>query len=247
MPRPPLARTRRRLVARIASAVLPFLVACAAVAPAGAAVSPYPPIPLGSVTVGATLEATVTVPITMSIADIPAAYDSQVLFTAADLLQAAALELLGLTSPVTVGQLKAVTPTLGLTIAPPTATLDDPSGYYSLEDLGCTATQCRYRASFTPGAPGTFDAQLAVAIPSFTFVNGGLLGEFANALAAFLLPLVNNALVYDFTARGVTRALPGSGGTVAVPGPTGLALAGLAFALAVAGAAAIARRRAARG
>lgn len=243
MPRLSHALPHRRLVARIAASVLPFVLACLAGGPARAAVSPYPPIPLGSVTVGGTLEATVTVPLAMSIADIPPAYDAQVLFVAADGLQAAALALLGFASPVTVGQLKAVTPSLGLTIAPPTATLDDPSGYYSLEDFGCTATQCGYRARFAPGSPGPSGAQLAVAIASFTFVNGGLLGEFANAFAGFLLPIVNNALVYDFTGTGIARAAPPSGSTPAVPGPGGAALAGLALALALAGALAIARRR----
>ena len=227
-----------RFLRRCALAFTLFSVAAAG---AHAAVSPYPPIALGNVQVGTQLTSDVVVPLSMTIAGIPAAFDAQVVFVSANALEDAALALVGLASPVTVAQLKAQHPTWGVTIPVPTSALDNPSGMYSLLALGCDATQCTYRATYAPTAPGVHTAQLAVSVASITFTEAGLLGILANAFSSFLLGLVNASLVFDFTGTGVAVQL--SGPALAVPAGDPAMLAWLAALVAALGVGAIGLRR----
>jgi len=208
-------------------------------APSHAAVSPFPPTPLGNVAVGSQLQADVSLPLTTTVTQIPAAFDAQVVFTSGSALEDAALALVSLTSPVTVAQLKAQHPTWGVTIPVPTVALSAPSGMYALTSLGCNASECGYRVTFAPTAPGVYPAQLTAAVASITFNEGGLLGTLANAFAPFLLGIVNASLVFDFSGTGVAlQAVP----AVSIPSTGDAALLALAAVLAVAGMLAIARR-----
>lgn len=236
MPRPSSGTARLR---RCAHALVLFLLLFAG-APARAAVSPYPPIALGNVAVGSSLQADVTVPLTMTVAQIPSAYDAQVVFTSGSAAEDVALAVAGLTSPVTVAQLKATHPTWSVTIPVPTVALDNPSGMYSLTSLGCDASQCAYRATYAPTAPGVHTAQLSASVASITFNEGGLLGLLANLFAPLLLGIVNAALVFDFTGTGVAVQVAGPAAPVPADGIAWLGA--LAATLAAAGTLALRRR-----
>lgn len=236
MPRPPSGAARLR---RCAHALVLFLLLPAG-APARAAVSPYPPIALGNVTVGSSLQADVVVPLALTIAQIPSAYDAQVVFASSNATEDLVLTVAGLTSPVTVAQLKAAHPTWGVAIPVPTTMLDNPSGMYSLVSLGCDASQCTYRATYAPTAPDIHTAQLSASIASITFNEGGLLGLLAGLFAQSLLAIVNAALVFDFTGTGV--ALRAAHPAAPVPADGIVWLCALAATLAAAGALALGRR-----
>lgn len=236
MRRPPSGATRLR---RCAHALVLSLLLLAG-APARAAVSPYPPIALGNVTVGSSLQADVVVPLTMAVSQIPSAYDAQVVFTSGNASEDLLLAAAGLTSPVTVAQLKLAHPTWSVSIPVPAAALDNPSGMYSLSSLGCDASQCTYRATYAPTAPGVHTAQLSASIASITFNEGGLLGVIANLFAPLLLGIVNAALVFDFTGTGV--AVPVAAPAAPVPADGVAWLGALAATLAAAGTLALRRR-----
>ena len=229
MPRPSSGTARLR---RCAHALVLFLLLLAGT-PARAAVSPYPPIALGNVTVGSSLQADVVVPLAMTIAQIPSAYDAQVVFTSGSVAEDVALAVAGLTSPVTVAQLKLAHPTWGVAIPVPTTVLDNPSGMYSLVSLGCDASQCTYRATYAPTAPGIHTAQLSASIASITFNEGGLLGLLAGFFSQSLLAIVNAALVFDYTGTGVAVQVAGPAAPVPADGIAWLGA--LAATLAAAG------------
>ena len=205
-------------------------------APSHAATSPYPPISVGTVVVGEQRAVDVSIPLSVKFSVLPAAFDGVVLFVSGDALQDAALSVLGLTSPVTVGEVKALFPDWAIAFGAPTALLDDPSGALSLATPGCDATRCDYRATFVPQAEGVFDAQLVLTVASVTIQDGGLLGTLANLFLPFTLGLINSLLVFDFSGTALPVAAP-------VPGPGLGGLLPLAVALAGAGALAIHRRR----
>ncbi|MEO8485303.1 MAG: hypothetical protein ABI585_03105 [Betaproteobacteria bacterium] len=243
MPRS-LQETSRRGPRASALAVLFTALVAVVAPPAESAVSPYPPIALGNVLVGGQLQADVTVPLSLKFSDVPASFDATVLFTSVGPADDLVLSLIGLSSPLTVGGIKAVFPNWTVTIPVPTTALDQPSGMYALSPLGCDASQCTYRATFAPTTAGTFTAQLVVGVASVTIQDGGLLGAIVNALLPFMLGVINAALVYDFTGTGLAQ--PAVTGANAVPGPGGTWLAVVAALVAAAGMAAIARRRASR-
>ena len=118
---PHLSAAASRLALRALAIVLPFLAALslASVAlPARAAVSPFPPIDLGTHPVGSSTSYDLVVPLTIPFASIPASYDGVVLFTAPDPATVTALAVAGFASPVTVGQVKALMPAAAITPRP---------------------------------------------------------------------------------------------------------------------------------
>jgi len=238
---PRFESTAARLALRALAIVLPYLVAVplASVAPpARAAVSPFPPIDVGTLPVGASTSYDLVVPLTIPFSSIPATYDGYVLFTPPDAATQTAFAVLGFASPVTVGQVKALMPAAAITFAAPTVSFTDPSGGYTFTDLGCTASSCSYRFGFTPPGPGTYDAHVEIGVAGVAVTEGGFLGVLLNLLYPLAANLINGYLVYDVvgTAVVVPRATP-------VPGPGAPGLAMLGTMLAIAGAIALARRR----
>jgi len=238
---PHLSAAAARLALRALAIVLPFLAAVplASVAlPARAAVSPFPPIDLGTHPVGSSTSYDLVVPLTIPFASIPASYDGVVLFTAPDPATVTALALAGFASPVTVGQVKALMPVAAITFAAPTANFSNPSGGYLFTDLGCDASSCSYRFGFVPPGPGTFDAHVEIGVAGVAIVNGGLLGSLLTLLYPLAADMINAYLVYDVTGKAVVvaRAQP-------VPGPDAWMLAVLGALLAAAGVLALTRTK----
>lgn len=202
--------------------------------------SPYPPITLGDVTVGSSLQAGVVVPLTMAVSQIPSACDAQVVFTSGNASEDFLLAAAGLTSPVTVARLKLAHPTWSVAIPVPAAGLDNPSGMCAPSSLGCDASQCTYRATCAPTAPGVHAAQLSASIASITFNEGGLPGAIGDLFAPLLLGIVNAALVFDFTGTGVAVQVAGPAAPVPADGIAWLGA--VAATLAAAGTLALRRR-----
>ena len=193
-----------RFALRAFALALPCLVSVALVSvalPARAAVSPYPPIHVGTLLVGDATSYDLVVPLTIPFASIPASYDAVPLFTPPDAATATAFALLGFSSPVTVGQVKTLMSTAAITFAAPTVNFNDPDGGYTFTDLGCTATSCSYRFGFVPPGPGTFDAHVEIGVASVAIVNGGLLGALLNLLYPLLGMLVAIAGAIALTRR----------------------------------------------
>ena len=235
---PHLSAAAARLALRALAIVLPFLAALslASVAlPARAAVSPFPPIDVGTLPVGSSTSYDLVVPLTIPFASIPASYDGVVLFTAPDPATATALALAGFASPVTVGQVKALMPAAAITFAAPTANFSNPSGGYLFTELGCDASSCSYRFGFVPPGPGTFDAHVEIGVAGVAIVNGGLLGSLLTLLYPLAADMINAYLVYDVTGKAVVLARPQP-----VPGPDARMIAMLVALLALAGSLALA-------
>ena len=238
---PRFESTVSRLALRALAILLPFLaaVALASVAlPARAAVSPFPPVDLGTYPVGSSTSYDLVVPLTIPFSSIPASYDGVVLFTAPDPATVTALALAGFASPVTVGQVKTLMPAAAITFAAPTANFSNPSGGYLFTELGCDASSCSYRFGFVPPGPGTFDAHVEIGVASVAIINGGLLGSLLSLLYPLAADMINAYLVYDVTGKAfvVAQAQP-------VPGPGALMLALLGALLAVAGMLALTRAK----
>ena len=238
---PRLSAAAARLAIRARAIVLPFLAALsiASVAlPARAAVSPFPPVDVGTLPVGASTSYDLVVPLTIPFSSIPASFDGVVLFTAPDPATVTALALAGFASPVTVGQVKALMPAAAITFSAPTASFGNPSGGFLFTSLGCDASSCSYRFGFVPPGPGTFDAHVEIGVASVAIVDGGLLGSLLTLLYPLAANMINAYLVYDVTGKAVVvaQAQP-------VPGPGAPMLAVLGALLAVAGSLALARAK----
>ncbi len=206
--------------------------------PARAAVSPYPPIAVGTLFVGDSTSYDLVVPLTIPFASIPASYDGVVLFTPPDSASATAFALLGFSSPVTVGQVKTLMPAAAITFTAPTVNFSNPAGGFTFTDLGCNAVSCSYRFGFVPPGPGTFDAHVEIGVAGVAINNGGLLGALLNLLYPLAANLLNGYLVYDLAGTAVVVAPANP-----VPGPAAPALALLGALMAIAGVIALARRR----
>lgn len=235
---PRFESTVSRLALRALAIVLPVLAAVALASVARAAVSPFPPVDLGTYPVGSSTSYDLVVPLTIPFSSIPASYDGVVLFTAPDPATVTALALAGFASPVTVGQVKTLMPAAAITFAAPTANFSNPSGGYLFTELGCDASSCSYRFGFVPPGPGTFDAHVEIGVAGVAIVNGGLLGSLLSLLYPLAADMINAYLVYDVTGRAfvVAQAQP-------VPGPGALMLAVLSALLAVAGILALTRAK----
>lgn len=232
----------RRITSAARAAAFALVVAFLACPPLSvrAGVSPFPPIDLGTVPAGSAGQFDVTVPLTLPFSSIPSTYDAIVLYVAADATEAAALALLGFSSPVTVGQVKALMPAAAIQLGAPSMSISDVTGDLALAPLGCTATDCAWRVSWTLGTPGTFGAHLEVAAGSVAILDGGLLGTFLTLLYPLLASFVGAYLHYDVVVRAAAVAAVPS---VPVPATGGAALAALALALGLVAVRALARAK----
>jgi len=224
-------------VRRFALILATFLALAAA--PSRAGVSPFPPIDLGTVAVGTAGQYDFTLPLTIPFASIPSSFDAITLYVAADAGEVAALALLGFSSPVTVGQVKAQMPTAAIVLAPPTMSISGITGNIGLGSLGCTATDCSWRVTWNLDTPGDFGAHLEVQVPSVTVANGGLLGVFLTLIYPLLQQFAASYLHYDVEVTAAAPRLPAT----PVPATGVAALVALGIALAALAARPLARRR----
>lgn len=229
------ARFDLRALARLLTFLL-FVTLPGVPAPARAAVSPFPPISIGTIPTGGTISGDIVLPLVIPFSAIPASLDATVLYDTVTPAEILALSLLGLSVPVTVGQVKSTFPAWTVSIAIPVVQLDSPTGAFQMSDLGCTAANCSYRVTFHPVTPGTHTAQFTADVASITIQDGGVLGVLVNAFLPFTLGLINAMLVLDLVGAAVSAPVP-------VPGPGIPEIAVLAALLATAGALALVRRR----
>ncbi len=186
----------RRIPKPIAALALAGMLVLSAVAPTLASAG----IDLGTVSLGASSNQDVNLPLEYALSDVPA---DTIIYSGGDSGMDLILAAAGLSAPVTAGDLYGVagevTGTFHLTLSA------SGSSDFGVDDGDCPSATgtCTATVTFTPTAAGTENAVIAAHIADLQVSGGGAYSSLISAVAPSLVPSFEDQIGFDATGAGV--------------------------------------------